>query len=489
MKAKVSIATLVVSVLVAVALGIFFTVSIDMTESVDAVEYYYHDDAPLVAPAAMMGLPDLTKIVEKVNTCVINIGTKKKAAQRRPYFRSPMPGRDPFFDDFFERFFEGGPMPREQQSLGSGFVINEQGHILTNRHVIAGADEITILTSKDKKFNATVVGEDEKTDIAVLKIEASGLPYCTLGNSASLKVGEWVIAMGNPFGLDSTVTVGVVSAKGRVIGAGPYDDFIQTDASINPGNSGGPLFDLNGRVVGVNTAIVASGQGIGFAIPINLAKELIPQLIATGKVTRGWLGVGIQDMSEDLAKSFGLKEAQGALVSNVFPDSPAAKGGLKTGDVIISYDGKEIKESHDLPTYVAHTKIDSTVPMEVLRDGKKKKLEVTIGRRQEEVASEADFPTEDSEALGITVRDLTKDERQELNLAPSEGGVAVSLIEPGSPASRSDLRPGDIILSINGKKVKRAEDYAKIVSKLQEGDVVRLFVKRGEMTIFFAFTK
>ena len=488
MNRKLTIRAVVPALIVAVIAGVFFAASLDLTESVDAVEYYHQDEMPDLVPASVATLPDLTSVVAKVNSCVINIGTKHKARPRRPQFRSPFPGRDPSFDEFFERFFEGGPMQRDQQSLGSGFVINEKGHILTNRHVIAGADEITVLTSKDKKFTATVVGEDDKTDIAVLKVDAKGLAYCTLGNSELLKVGEWVMAMGNPFGLESTVTVGIVSAKGRVIGAGPYDDFIQTDASINPGNSGGPLFDLNGRVVGINTAIVASGQGIGFAIPINLAKELIPQLIATGKVTRGWLGVGIQDMTDELAKSFGLKEPNGALVANVFPDSPAAKGGIKTGDVILSYNGKTVEESHDLPTFVAHTKIGTAVPVEVLRDGKTKQLEVTIGHRSDEVEA-GDFPTEASEAVGLSVRDITDEERQELGLASNERGVYITHVEPGSPASQADVRTGDILLSINGKKISRAEDYAKVIGKLKEGDVARLFIKRGNLTLFFAFTK
>lgn len=476
-------------VVAAAAVGFFFAASVDVNEKAEAVELYHQAEVvPTQSVLFESELPRLTNTVKEIRPCVVNISTTRKAKLSAPRFQSPF-SRDPFFDEFFERFFNG-PMEREQKSLGSGFVINEKGHILTNRHVIAGADEVMVYPSKGKKFEATIVGEDDKTDIAVLKVESKEkvLPFCQLGDSDQVQVGEWVLAMGNPFGLESTVTVGIVSAKGRVIGAGPYDDFIQTDASINPGNSGGPLFDMKGRVVGINTAIVASGQGIGFAIPINLAKDLIPQLITKGKVTRGWLGVGIQEMTPELAKSFGLDEPTGALVANVYPGSPADKGGLKAGDVIVSYEGEKVEESHSLPTEVARTAIGKIVTIGVLRDGKKVDLKVTIQTREDEIA-EAGLPTEGSEGLGIKVRDLRPEESAELGLAKEQGGVYISQVEAGSPAARADMRAGDILLSINGKKIKSAADYGRVIGKIKEGQVVRFFVRRGEMTIFLAFTK
>ncbi len=468
---------------------------VSLSAPAQAVEYYHQGEKPegFLQAGLLDSLPDVRSVVKKVRKCVINISTKKKAGPRMQRFRSPFGQRGPGgrvdpFDEFFNRFFDG-PRQREQKSLGTGFVINADGHVLTNRHVIAGADEILVHTSEDKKLEAKVVGEDEKTDIAVLKVDSKKLTFCSLGDSESLEVGQWVIAMGNPFGLDHTVTAGIVSAKGRVIGAGPYDDFIQTDASINPGNSGGPLFDLNGQVVGINTAIVASGQGIGFAIPIDLAKGLIPQLISKGHVTRGWLGVGIQDMTDELAQSFGLKETKGGLVANVFPDSPAEKGGLQSGDVIVSYNGKEIDESHELPAEVAKTEIGKTVPIAVLRDGKRVTMTVTIAERKDDDVVASSGTGGSGKGLGLNVRGIPPEEKKELGLAPGEGGVYISSVEPGSQAARSDVRPGDILISINGKKINTPGSYSQLVRKLKDGQVVRFFIKRGDATIFLAFQK
>lgn len=486
---KISKRTFIPALIGAATLGVIFTVGHDLTDRASAVEYYYQEGLPPIEPVGLLdSLPDLKSVVKRGKPCVINISTKKMITQRLPQFRSPFRGRDPFFDDFFERFFDT-PRQREQKSLGSGFIINEDGHALTNRHVIAGADEINIVTSKGKKYEAKLVGEDDKTDIAVLKVKAGKLPFCPLGDSEKLEVGEWVLAMGNPFGLESTVTAGIVSAKGRVIGAGPYDDFIQTDASINPGNSGGPLFDLSGRVVGINTAIVASGQGIGFAIPINLAKDLVPQLITSGKVTRGWLGVGIQDMTDELAKSFGFDEPRGGLVANVFPGSPAEKGGIKSGDIIVEYNGKRIKESHELPAEVARTKIGARVPITVIRDGERIELTVKIVKREDDVTAQAGPSEAGQEGLGIGVRNIPPEEKREMGLMPGQGGVYITRVEPDSPATRSDIRPGDVLISINGKKVNTASEYAKIAKRIKKGQVVRFFVRRGDATIFFAFTK
>ena len=295
-------------------------------------------------------------LAEKLKPSVVNISTTKTVRSGR--FRSPFGQRSPFDrdfggDDFFERFFGEGPQRQfKQRSLGSGFIISPDGYIFTNNHVVEQADKIIVKLSNDKEYEAKVIGKDAKTDIALIKIKPTeSLPVAETGDSDKLRVGDWVIAIGNPFGLEQTVTAGIVSAKGRVIGAGPYDNFIQTDASINPGNSGGPLFNMEGKVIGINTAIVAQGQGIGFAIPISMAKTILPDLKATGKVTRGWLGVSVQDITEDIAKSMKLKDRNGALIADVFKGDPADKAGMKSGDVVTEINGKKIKDTHELLMY------------------------------------------------------------------------------------------------------------------------------------------
>src|SRR5919197_206208 len=308
--------------------------------------------------------PNFADLAEQLKPAVVNISTtqvvkgQRRMAPRTP-FPSPFGERDPF-EEFFERFFGGEGPQREmrRRSLGSGFIITKDGYIVTNNHVVENASDIKVSLSDKEEFDAKVIGRDPKTDLALIKIEAKkDLPTAPLGDSSKLRVGEWVIAIGNPFGLGHTVTAGIVSAKGRIIGAGPYDDFIQTDAPINPGNSGGPLFNMQGEMVGINTAIVSSGQGIGFAIPINIAKPLIPQLEKTGKVTRGYLGVSIQSIAPDLAKALKLEDRQGALVAEVVPGGPAARAGIQQGDVIVAFNGKAVKDAHDLPAMAAETPV------------------------------------------------------------------------------------------------------------------------------------
>ncbi|OGP14541.1 MAG: hypothetical protein A2053_04720, partial [Deltaproteobacteria bacterium GWA2_50_8] len=380
-------------------------------------------------------LPNFTDLSKNVTPSVVNITTSNKPAQQ-PLMDSRRFGpRDPFFDDFFEKFF-GGPSSLPRRSLGSGFIINNNGHILTNHHVVADSDEIIVRLSNKQELTAKVIGSDSKTDLAVIKVKSdTKLPVAILGNSDELQVGDWVLAVGNPFGLDHTVTAGIVSAKGRVIGAGPYDNFIQTDASINPGNSGGPLFNLKGEVIGVNTAILSNGQGIGFAIPINLAKDLIPQLISKGGVTRGWLGVGIQEVTPDLAKSFHLTEPTGALISNVFPESPAAQGGLVAGDIVVEYAGQPVKNAHELPSYVARTKPGTSVKMKVLRDGKEKHLNIVISKMKKEDVAQT-MPSEESQELGINVRNISAAEAKDLGLPADKPGVYVTNVDPSGSAGR-----------------------------------------------------
>jgi serine protease Do len=386
-------------------------------------------------------------LVKKMKPSVINIRSTKivKHPGRGSWgpFGPKSPFRDFFGDEFFERFFGENP-PREfpQNSLGSGFIIDERGYILTNNHVIEKADKIKVRLSDEQEFDAEVVGRDPKTDIALIKIESTNpLQAVTMGNSDKLQVGEWLIAIGNPFGLEHTVTAGIVSAKGRVIGSGPYDDFIQTDASINPGNSGGPLINMRGEVVGISTAIIAGGTGIGFAIPINMAKQIVPQLKERGEVTRGWLGVMIQRVTPELAKQFGLETSEGALVAQVVEDSPAEKAGIKREDIIIEFDHKKIHKMSELPKIVANTQVGKQVEVKVIRQGREEKLKIELGElKEEKVAKAGEFTTE--KELGLTVQDLTPEIAKHLGI-PEKAGVLVSQVTAGSPAHEAGIRRGD----------------------------------------------
>jgi serine protease Do len=433
-------------------------------------------------------LPDFVALAKKMKPVVVNISTTQVGEARgQQEFGSPF-GEDDPFNDFWKRFF-GGPMPRgpqRQRSLGSGFVIDADGSILTNNHVVENAQKIVVKLSDDQEYEAKVVGRDPKTDIAIIKINAkTGLTVASLGDSDKLEVGEWVMAIGNPFGLDSTVTSGIVSAKGRHIGQGPYDNFIQTDASINPGNSGGPLLNLRGEVIGINTAIFSRSGGnigIGFAIPINLVKELLPQLRGKGKVTRGYLGVLIQKVTPEIAESLGIDKARGALVANVSKDGPAEKAGVKVGDVIVEFDGKEIKESGDLPIVVARTPVDRKVRMKVLRDKKDLQLTVTVGElKDEEVVASAPEKGE----LGMTVQKLTPQMAESLGLDRADG-VVVSAVDPGSPADEAGIRRGDVILEIDRKAIRSLDEYKKAVAGTRKGKGVLFLVRRGESTLFLA---
>lgn len=491
---RISLKTTLIIAGVMFIAGVLFAVKLGWIGNSDAVEYFHESKGKaLIQPIG--GLPSFSELVKKAKPAVVNISTTKKV-QVRPFnpFREFGPGmgpRDPF-EDFFERFSEGMPIEREQHSLGSGFIMNEEGYIVTNNHVIANADEVIVLLSDEKKYQAKVVGQDPKTDIAILKIKAEGsLPYVELGDSDKLETGDWVVAIGNPFALERTVTAGIVSAKGRVIGVGPYDNFIQTDASINPGNSGGPLFNLAGEVVGINTAIFAAGQGLGFAIPINIAKNLIPQLVKHGKVTdRGYLGVQIQPVTEELAKSFNLPEEQGALVGNVLPGSPAEKAGIKRGDIIIEFDGQKIHKAIELPGMVAAMPSGKTVKLKVFANGKERELSVTLGKQSaEEIAAKGAEEGETSakaDLLGLVVENLGAEEAGRLGIAPGKG-VKIARVEPSSQAEAADVRSGDVLLEVNGTEVNNVSDYTKAASKLKKGDIARLLIKRGQATLYLAF--
>jgi serine protease Do len=435
-------------------------------------------------------LPNFAALVKELEVVAVNISSTKVISGRRFHRRAPGPFgeddtfRDFFGDDFFDRFF--GDIPRRdfrQRSLGSGFVIDKDGYILTNNHVVEGADEITVRLSDEHEFDGKIIGRDTKTDIALIKVKsAEGLPIAKLGDSDDLEVGEWVMAIGNPFGLEQTVTVGIVSAKGRVIGSGPYDNFIQTDASINPGNSGGPLFNTRGEVVGINTAIVAGGQGIGFAIPINMAKSIVEQLKERGKVIRGWMGVIIQTVTPELAQSFGLKEGKGALVADVEESGPAAKAGIERGDVIIEFDGKSIDEMSELPRMVAETPVGRKADVKVIRDGKEKTFNLVVGELPEEVPERGAAEAERVD-LGLSVTEVTPEIAEQLDLDEVRG-VVVSSVEPGSPADEGGLRRGDVIREINRKRVDTLDAYYRQIDGIEKGENILILIQRGRNSLY-----
>jgi serine protease Do len=440
--------------------------------------------AEAFTPAVPVKVPvSFSDLAEQVKPAVVNISTTKtfrgQGGFGAPFGRTP----SPFGDDFFERFF--GDMPRrefKQRSLGSGFIISSDGYIFTNNHVVEQADKIVVKISDGKEYDATVVGRDANTDLALIKIKANGsLPVVEIGDSEKVRVGEWVIAIGNPFGLEATVTAGIVSAKGRVIGAGPYDNFIQTDASINPGNSGGPLFNMEGKVIGINTAIVAQGQGIGFAIPINMAKTILNDLKTKGKVTRGWLGISVQDLTEDIAKNLNLKSRAGALVSDVFKGDPADKAGIKVGDIIIEINGKPVKDTQELLLTIASYTVNEKISVRVIRDGKEINLRVAVAERKD--GREAPATERTSGHFGISAQDITDQMGRQLGI-PKESGVIVTDIEPGSAADEARIQPGDIIAQVNRVSIRSMAEYTREISKAAEGKGVTLLIKRGRSSFF-----
>jgi serine protease Do len=450
------------------------------------------DHAAAAGHAGVAGLPSFASIVADAAPAVVHVRTVSvvNAADTRSDGSDDDDGvfgpNGPFGQNGPFRGFRTPRDPRgggqTARAMGSGFVIQKDGIVLTNNHVVEHAKEITVALSDGRELPAKVLGRDPKTDLAVLKVDSKDpLPVVKLGDSDVLEVGDWVVAIGNPFGLNNTVTAGIVSAKGRAIGQGPYDHFIQTDASINPGNSGGPLFDEHGNVVGINTAIFSQGGGnigIGFAIPINMAKELVPQLEENGHVTRGWLGVSIQKLTPDLAESMGISDTHGALVAGVTPDSPAAKAGLASGDVISRWDGKAVNQPEDLSTAVAGTPVGKTVSLEVRRDGKSRDLEVTVAKlAEDEVAS--DTGEKHRGRWGLALRDLTPSERRERELEPG-AGVLVTEIAPDSPAAEAQVKPGDVILQVNRHAVGSVDALRTEVGKTPDGKPLLLLVHPAE---------
>jgi serine protease Do len=445
-----------------------------------------------VAPAAAEGF---TAVAKSVTPAVVNITTAAaETVSDAPNFRDRM---EEFFgmpgDPFGPRKHRGPKMPREHQrsGMGSGVIVTKDGYILTNNHVVDGAKELTVTLPDKREFKGKVVGADPKTDLAVVKIDGDNLPMIPWGDASKLQVGEYVLAVGNPFGLNSTVTLGIVSALGRGrMGITQYEDFIQTDAAINPGNSGGALVNTKGELVGINTAIFSQTggyQGVGFAVPTSMSKPVFESLIKHGKVVRGYLGIGIQDLNQDLTKSFGLKDSKGALVSDVKEDSPADKAGIKQGDVIIGYDGSPIEDAAALQRLVMKTPIDAKATIKVLRDGHEKELTAKISELPEPTqVAKAGGEEGDYGLAGLAVQDLDRDTAQELGLKGKVQGVVVTGVEPDSGADRAGLMPGDVIREINRKPVKSVQDYEKAASSLKKGENVLMLINRRGASLFLS---
>ncbi|MET0022981.1 MAG: DegQ family serine endoprotease [Sedimenticola sp.] len=449
-------------------------------------------------------LPDFTKLVEDYSPAVVNISTKQKKSVKnrlKREFNLPDIPKDSPFNEFFRHFFGEGygegfnedfEKHFDTQSLGSGFIISEDGYLLTNNHVVEEADEVLVRLSDHREFTAKVIGKDKRSDVALLKIEADDLPTVNIGNGSDLKVGEWVLAIGSPFGFDHSVTAGIVSAKGRNLPSENYVPFIQTDVAINPGNSGGPLFNLKGEVVGVNSQIYSRTggfMGLSFAIPIEMAMNVADQLREKGKVSRGWLGVLIQDVTRELADSFGMEHPHGAIVAKVLPGSPAEKAGLQQGDVILTFNGRKLYNSSMLPPMVGSSRIDKPATLEILRAGKRKTIKVTIGELPEDdkiaqIPEETESEVTGADRLGLLASDLTPKLRKEFNLE-NVRGVVVLEVHPG-PASAAGLREGDIIQMINNTRINSLEQFDAQVQALQKGKTTAVLVLRRTGPRFFA---
>ncbi len=449
--------------------------------------------APFAVQAA---LPDFTEIVEDAKNSVVNISTKTKAQKSKSRSNHPMPNFPDGSElgELFDKFFkndEFSEQRRDTQSLGSGFIISEDGYILTNNHVVEGADEVIVRLNNREEYVAKIIGTDKASDIAVLKVEAENLPVLKFGNSDELKVGEWVLAIGSPFGFDHSVTAGIVSAIGRSLPRDNYVPFIQTDVAINPGNSGGPLFNLDGEVVGINSQIYSRTggfMGLSFAIPIELAIDVASQIKQNGRVSRGWLGVLIQEVTRELAESFGMDSPQGALVAKVLENSPASEAGLQVGDVIVEYNGKKVIRSSGLPPLVGRSAVGKDAKVTIIRDQSRQQIKVKIAELPTSLTQAAYTPNAENEprentALGMSVKDLTKSARKKLKV---ESGVEVTDVESDSSAREAGIIRGDIISMIDNQAVTSVEDFKQITEDLKSGKSVALLVQRQSGPVFLA---
>jgi len=426
-------------------------------------------------------------IADAIKPAVININTFSRGATG-PQGRTPF--EEYFGEEFFKRFFGEAPERIPQRSLGSGVIVDPTGIALTNAHVVERATDIEVVTLDGGKHRAKVIGVDKKTDLAVLKLDdgKASFKYARLGDSDRIQVGDWVLAVGSPFGLQATVTAGIISAKARQLDQGPFDDFLQTDAAINPGNSGGPLVNMQGEVVGINTAIVAGGSGIGFAIPSNMARKIYTELRDKGRVTRGWLGVSIQPLTPDLARSFGAKDAKGVLINEVMPDSPAAKAGLKPGDILLEFEGRSMEGPGDLQRAVGFFSPDRTAKVKILRDQAEKTVEIKVGQAPDE--RQAQQPRQggsrERSMLGLEVRPVTPEIARQLNLRSTDG-VVVTRVEDGTPAAEAGVQRGDVVKQLNGQTVKTMADFERLTRNMKDGDALTVLLQRGPMSLYVAF--
>ncbi len=433
-------------------------------------------------------LPNIKNVAKKALPAVVNISTTQVVNNYNPFEGYGFNNNDPF-DQFFKNFFNNFPTKRKIHALGSGFIISQNGYILTNYHVIKRATTIKVtLLKTGEVYNAKIVGTDPKADIALIKINPKGekLPTLKLGDSSKIEIGDWVVAVGNPFGLNGTVTAGIISAKGRVIGEGPFDHFLQTDAAINPGNSGGPLLNMEGQVIGINTAIVAGGQGIGFAIPINMVKNEMPFLMKGKKVKRGYLGVMIQPLTTEAAKELGLKNINGAIVSQVFKNSAAQKAGIKPGDIIVSVNGKPIHSSSDLPYIISSIKPGTKIEIGIIRNKKRITKEVVLGLRPNNISSVGSNSTVYKTNYGFSVSNITPQLSKEYHIVVKQGVVVVS-VKQNSFAQMVGVKPGDVIVKLNYKPVTNLTTFKKIIKSAK--DVIFLHIIRGSTHIFITIQK
>ena len=433
---------------------------------------------------AFTQLPDFTELVEKQGAAVVNVSTTQVSRTAGSPQLPQLDENDPFYE-FFRRFIPNpGPREFQSQSLGSGFIISPDGYILTNAHVVDSADAITVRLTDKREFKAKVIGADRRTDVALIKIDSAGLPTVRFGDPGKLKVGEWVVAIGSPFGFDNTVTAGIVSAKGRSLPDENFVPFIQTDVAVNPGNSGGPLFNLHGEVVGINSQIYSRTggfMGLSFAIPIDVANSIAQQLRTTGRVTRGRIGVVIQPLTKELADGFGLAKPQGALVNSVEKGGPADKAGIEAGDVILKFDQVSVNGSEDLPRIVGGTKPGSKVPVQIWRNKATRELQITVGELKEEAGRQArgGKPKPSAAQFGMGLADLTDAQRKELKI---ENGIVVESVE--GAAARAGIRRGDIILAVNNQDVKTTEQFKQLMSEFDKGRIVALLVRRGGNSLY-----
>jgi len=428
-----------------------------------------------------------TELAKMVKPGVVNIQTVKtiEGGGRvfKHFFGQPFGGNQDSLEDFFGPFLNQRPQSRKESSLGSGFIISKDGYIVTNNHVIKDADQIKVVLHDKTEYDASIIGTDPMTDLALIKIKAKDLTPLKFGNSTQTQVGSWVVAIGSPFGLEQTVTAGIVSAKGRILGSGPYDDFIQTDASINPGNSGGPLLNLDGEVIGINTAIVRSGQGIGFAIPSDLATGIIDQLTEQKTVSRGWMGVAIQNVTEQMAKYYGIKETKGVYVAKVFEGDPAEKAGIQIGDVIFSINDKPIDSSRDLTLTIGNAAVGETVNVRLIRDGKEKIMKVKLSKRPDQ-DPETKATIDGYDTFGFRLQQMDAALAQKLGYPENIKGLVVIDMESKSEAAKTSVRQGDLLIEVNHHKIATMEEYQQYLNKTDKGEQIQFLFRRGNSHVF-----